>query len=103
MEAQYDYTDFINEILDDINDGILQGDDELQILRQDTPIEGGYYPVLDLYYNDDIMMELYNVGEDDEDFDTIMEEKELYLQDKPSLQIYKVADILKEMQDMNKA
>ncbi len=98
MSIEFDYTEMIEELLEDLNEGILQSDETVQVLRYEEALPDGYLPILDIYYDDEIMTELFNVEEGDEDYETILEEKELYLQDKPHLETCQVSDILEEMQ-----
>ncbi len=101
MSMEIEYTELLEELLDellsDLEEGILESDDEIQVLRHDEALEDGTFPILEIYYEDGIMQELFDVDENEEDFETIQEEKELYLQDKEHLKMYKVSDIIEEM------
>ncbi len=117
MPINYDYTDLLNELKEDIEDNILELDEEIQILRQDKSIGENYYPIVDYYYSHERMLaifEIENLYEDaevqnladnleeledlDEEFANLEEEKALYEQDREFLTLAKVSEVVEEMQ-----
>ncbi len=111
MNINYDYTDLLDELKEDIEDGILQLDEEIQILRQDKAIGDNYFPILDYYYSHERMLSIFdpeNFYEDtdaqgditnfDDEFANLEEERELYEQDREFLVLAKVSEVMEEMQ-----
>lgn len=78
----YDYTEMLNEFIEDINDGILNLDSKVWIIRKDTPVFENYHPIIDWFYLDDLK--------------TFAK-----LEDKLTAKKMKVEDVLNEMNDMN--
>ncbi len=110
MAINYDYTDLLEELQEDIDDGILESNEEIQILRQDKAIGENYYPIVDYYYSHERMMAIFEaennyedtdvqseVDDIDEEYANLEEELALYEQDREFLQIAKVANVVEEM------
>lgn len=98
-----DYTDLIQEIKEELEDGILKPDSIIQVLR-DTKSNSVYHPIIDWYYSEDKIVEDTKM-----EFDDTEKEKEFkreyisrYINDKPKLQLITVSAMLVEMEDMNK-
>lgn len=87
MKISYDYEEMIQELKEDVMDGVLSLTDTIQILRSDETFDDGYKPIIDWYY-----------GDESED-ETQM--KERYEKDKPNLSNILVEDCLAEMEERN--
>lgn len=109
------YKELIEEISDEVKEGILTPEDTIQILRDTTPVFENYCPVIDWYYDDYTMNEELNTPLEDmylpEEFSTEEWEqmksdneelKKQYAADKESLVSMKVKDILTEMKQIQK-
>ena len=57
MNISYDYTDLLNELKDDLHEGLIKPNDYIKIVRGDE--RNGYRPIIDFYYNDDTPEEEY--------------------------------------------
>lgn len=93
MKISYNYLPLMQEIKEEIEDGILHPDDVIQIVRADYDILG-YRPIIDWYYNKEEM----------EDMKMFMssEEKERYLNDFHELEEISVKNCIAEMYAVNK-
>ena len=100
MKLSFDYETFINEIKEEIDDGILTLTDKIQILRAHESVNG-YRQIIDWYY----------IDTNEKDFDLLSDEltineidniKKQYKKDKPFLEIICVEDFLKELEFVNK-
>ena len=102
FKFSYDYSDMIQEIKEDLEDGILKPDSIVQILRDET--RSVYHPIIDWYYSENKIVEDTTI-----EFDDTEEVKQFkreyisrYLDDKPRLQLMTVSAMLVEMEDVNK-
>lgn len=104
MRVSYDYEEFIEELKQEISDGILLPTDNIQVLRADREIDRGYRPIIDWYYSDEIMVEDLKIDIDDEEEEIEEKQgiKEQYEKDKKSLEIISVAGCLLEMKERNR-
>ena len=106
-KLSYDYSELIQELHEEIADGILKYDDIIQIVRGETIEEmGDYEPIIDWYYNnkcqmDDLKIEIFDDGEDIEMKNKIREQYEKDIQS-GKLESCTVNAALVEMEDMNK-
>ena len=50
MGFSYDYSRIINELNEEIRDGMLTPKSFIQILREDHPVFEMYRPIIDWYY-----------------------------------------------------
>lgn len=93
MKISYNYLPLMQEIKEEIEDGVLHPDDVIQIVRADYDILG-YRPIIDWYYNKEEM----------EDMKMFMssEEKERYLNDFHELEEISVKNCISEMYAVNK-
>lgn len=93
MKISYNYLPLMQEIKEEIEDGILHPDDVIQIVRADYDILG-YRPIVDWYYNKEEM----------EDMKMFMssEEKERYLNDFNELEEISVKNCIAEMYAVNR-
>ena len=93
MKISYNYLPLMQEIKEEIEDGVLHPDDVIQIVRADYDILG-YRPIIDWYYNKEEM----------EDMKMFMssEEKERYLNDFLELEEISVKNCIAEMYAVNK-
>lgn len=103
MKISYDYDELINEIEEEIEDGILTLEDSVQILRAKESINGEYFPIIDWYYSEEDMKELLKVDmfeskEEKKERESI---EESYAEDCFNLESITVKDFLKEMNIYN--
>lgn len=93
MKISYNYLPLMQEIKEEIEDGVLHPDDVIQIVRADYDILG-YRPIIDWYYNKEEM----------EDMKMFMssEEKERYLNDFNELEEISVKNCIAEMYAVNR-
>ena len=93
MKISYNYLPLMQEIKEEIEDGVLSLDDVIQIVRADYDILG-YRPIIDWYYGKKEM----------ENMKMFMspEEKERYLQDFEKLEGISVKNCIAEMYAVNK-
>lgn len=104
MRVSYDYEEFIEELKQEISDGVLLPTDTIQVLRANREIDRGYKPIIDWYYNHETTLEDLEI-DDDDDQEEIKEKqimKELYKRDKDFLELVSVAGCLLEMKERNK-
>lgn len=72
MHISYDYTDLLEELLDDIKEGLIEQDGDLLIVRSEQAIadeKGPYYPIIDYYsvdFEQEVTQEIRELGEDPE-------------------------------------
>ncbi len=102
MRISYDYDEFIQEIHEELADGVLALDDEIQILR--GPSIGGYSPIVDWYYDHETMTSDYIDEHIDPSGDLLKVDAawRQYNDDRPHLETMKVSDVLAEMMDRNR-
>jgi len=95
----YNYQELIDELKDEIGDGILKKSDIIQVLRAEEAIKDGYYPIIDWHYNKEMMA--IDLGPDPSDTKDDIQEKKIikdqYTQDGPLLKDMTVEDVLAEM------
>lgn len=93
MKISYNYLPLMQEIKEEIEDGVLHLDDVIQIVRADYDILG-YRPIIDWYYGKKEM----------EDMRMFMsqEEKERYLNDFNELEEISVKNCIAEMYAVNR-
>ena len=98
----YDYSDMIQEMKEELEDGILKPDSIVQILRDEA--QSVYHPIIDWYYDDKKIVEDTAIEFDDSESDKELKREYIsrYLNDKPRLQLITVSAMLVEMEDMNK-
>lgn len=51
MTSAYDYQELIDELKDEMGDGLLEKSETIQVLRGDEALADGYYPIIDWHYN----------------------------------------------------
>lgn len=124
IKISYDYEELLNEINEEIEDGVLFLEDEIQILRGEclsnkelehrlkwfrsqgvvNPVLEEYRPIIDWYYDNNSMNELFKIEPDydEEEIKEVEEIKASYLKDKPFLITKKVKEVLEEMKEKNK-
>lgn len=102
FKFSYDYSDLIQEIKEDLEDGILKPDSIVQVLRDEA--QSVYHPIIDWYYSEDKIVEDTTIEFDDTEEDKQFKREYIskYLDDKPRLQLITVSAMLVEMEDMNK-
>lgn len=102
FKISYDYSDLIQELNEEIADGILKNDSIIQVLRDKT--KSVYHPIIDWYYSEDKIVEDTTIEFDDSEADKELKREYIsrYLDDKPNLELSTVAAILIEMEEMNK-
>ncbi len=96
MIISFDYEEFISEIKAEIKGELLKLTDNVQVLR------GEYKEVVDWFYDDKTMNELYSFAAADKD--TEAEAKEImddYRKNKNDLQLIMVSNLLIELQENN--
>lgn len=103
MKISYDYSDFLSELKEELELGVLTPDSEVQILRSENTLFDDYRVVVDWYYNDDTMEELLNEDdfEDINDIKEVYQLKKRYTADKPNLTTVKLKDLLEELEDVD--
>lgn len=102
FKISYDYSDLIQELNEEIADGILKNDSIIQVLRDKT--KSVYHPIIDWYYSEDKIVEDATIEFDDSEAYKELKREYIsrYLDDKPNLELSTVAAILIEMEEMNK-
>ena len=102
MKLSYDYTELIQEIKQEINEGILTLNDKIQILR--GPSQNDYKPIIDWYYNHHTMSKdlTPDIYDNENEIAKLNLLKKQYKTDKPNLITITVAAALKEMKRLNK-
>lgn len=103
MSISYDYEEMIQELQEELSDGILSLTDNIQILRDDKDIGYGYRPIIDWYYDDNTMTDDLNadIFDDEQDIEEKRHIKELYEKVK-FLEVISVANCLFEMEELDK-
>lgn len=101
FKISYDYSELIQELNEEIADGILKNNSVIQVLRDKT--KSVYHPVIDWYYSEDKIVEDTTIEFDDSEADKELKREYLsrYLDDKPNLELSTVSAILVEMKGMN--
>lgn len=101
-KLSYDYSKMMEEIKEDIAEGILKLEDTIQILRGD--IHKGYSPIIDWYYEHEKTLADITPNEWDDKKDIIMKRKIARRKEEelPKLTTVTVLDVLTEMKEMNK-
>lgn len=110
-----EYKELINEITEEVTEGIITMEDSIQILRDKEPVFENYCAILDWYYdeytmNEDLntpLEEMYMEEEFDKEEWTQMkadqvELKAQYEKDQADLVTIKVKDALTEMKQIQK-
>lgn len=99
MALKNDYQELIDELKDELSNGSLSKHEVIQILRATQSDKDGYYPIIDWYYNKEVMaIEL--APEDSDQKDDIKEKmiiREQYQKDETLLNDMTVDDCLAEM------
>lgn len=93
MKISYDYEELIQELKEELEDGILTLESTIQVLRSEQPLFD-YYPIKDWYYEHEMMVSDYQS-------ELSKEEYRLYLIDRPSLIALTVREVLEEMIEKN--
>jgi hypothetical protein len=57
MFISYDYSEFLQEFLKELNDEILTIDSRILIVRKEEPVFECYHPIIDWYYIDNELEE----------------------------------------------
>ncbi len=52
MKYSYDYTELIEELESDLNEGLISLNDKLKIVRSSQAVYNNYNPIIDYYYYD---------------------------------------------------
>ncbi len=101
MNISYDYKTMILELKEEISSKNLSITDNIQILRDKNTLVGDYRPILDWYYDDSIMIDIFKIDilDTQQDIDLIMRNKKKYDDDKPFLESISVANCLIEMKE----
>lgn len=101
LKCSWDYNDLIKELEYDISYSKNIGFPMIyvQVLRKSEPVFGDYRPIIDYYETDDVMQSMCKI----EVFDSEKEISdknminEMYLKDKPYLELMEVEKVLDEM------
>ncbi len=109
------YKGLMQEINEEVKEGVITQNDTIQVLRDDTPIFQEYCPIIDWYYDaftmkeelETPMEEMYLPEEfSKEEWASMVKEqaeyKAQYQSDQPKLTSMKVKDVLTEMKQMQK-
>lgn len=104
MKISYDYEDLLQELREELNEGILSMLDTIQVLRTEKPIVEVYRPIIDWYYNDKTTRECLSpdVFDDKQDIAEYEQLRKQYEKDKPRLESITVAAVLIEIEHWNK-
>jgi hypothetical protein len=101
---KYDYQELIDEIKDEIGDGLLKKSSIIQILRDEKAEKDGYFPIIDWFYNKSTMA--IELAPDKSDTKEEINEKKMireqYQQDEPFLTNITVEACLAEMFEKSK-
>lgn len=113
--GKVNYKDLMNEINDEVAEGVLAPGDMIQVLRDEKPVYESYCAIIDWYYDEFVMNEELNTPLEEmymaeeftkEEWDLMVQEQEefkkQYEADKPKLVSMKVKDVLTEMKQMQK-
>jgi hypothetical protein len=57
MRITYDYSEFLQEFREELYECALSLEDEVLVLRG-KPLPDGYRPVIDWYYDEDVMLDM---------------------------------------------
>jgi len=101
---EYDYQELIDELKEEISDGLLKKSSVIQVLRADQPEKNGYVPIIDWFYNKQTM-EIELAPDKTDTKDEILEKKmirEQYKQDEPLLKDMTLEACLAEMFEKSK-
>ena len=93
MNISYDYTELIEELKEEVRDGILSLTDTIQVLRKLEKDINGYSPIIDWYYDDREMQEHFKL------FSVEDIEISQYRKDKSYLENMLVGNALIEMKE----
>lgn len=93
MKISYDYSELLQEIKEEVEDGIILVTDSIQVLRGKKLPGTDYSPIIDWYYSEEVM---------EEDLKEYPELKEQYEKDKPFLEKMWIADATAEMMEWDK-
>lgn len=74
MHYSYDYSDLLDELKNDIEEGLITLQSDIKVVRNDTSTFNNYYPVIDYYYFDNETEEEYEVVK----VEKVIEEMEYY-------------------------
>lgn len=101
MKISYDYEEIIQELKEELKDGMFTLSDTIQVLRSDNTIEDGYRPIIDWYYDDMVMAETLanDLLDDEEDLEEKRNLKKQYENDKLYLESITVKQCLNEMEE----
>ena len=105
MKISYNYEEMIQELKEDVSDGVLLLTDAIQILRSDYAIDNdGYKPIIDWYYNHKRTLEILKSDffDDEHDLEELRKSCEFYEKDRFNLVDISVEDCLLEMEERNK-
>ena len=111
IRPSYDYSEFLQELKEDIEDGLLRISDTVQVLRAEKSIWKEYRPVIDWYYGDESTQDplRYFDAIDALDPETLQEDlkgfearAEQHRKDLPKLEEILVEDLIEEMLFWNK-
>lgn len=61
MKYSYDYEDFLIELNNDVNEGLIRLSDDVKVVRSEQPVFSNYHAVIDYYYDDENCDEIYEV------------------------------------------
>lgn len=114
-KIKFSYKDLMNEINDEVTEGVLTPNDTIQVLRGEKPVFETYCPIIDWYYDAFTMKEemetpieeMYMAEEfTKEEWDEMVKEQEEFKKqyeiDQPKLTEMKVKDVLTEMKQIQK-
>lgn len=90
MRISYDYQEMIQELKEEINDGILSPTDDIQILRSSKTIGDNYKPIIDWYYDDNTMVEISETDlfDSEQDIKQMRQMYQEYIKNKPFLKTF---------------
>ncbi len=93
MFLSYDYSEMIDELREEIEDGILTLSDKINIVRSEDPVFENYYPIIDWYY--------YPLERALDSIEDDPKAKALFRKDKSFFESALLSDVLAEMEEWN--
>lgn len=101
VHFSYDYTEFLSEFREEIEDGTLTLGDELLVLRG-QPVGPNYRPIEDWYYSEERMYRIFNSTKPtDDEYRRIQGDKARFSTIFEKLEPITVRAVIAEMEQLN--
>lgn len=112
LNFSYDYSELIEEIKQELEEGLLKNDTLINIVRSDEGFQinpdSVYYPIIDYYTLNsyEVMCELYNGASKIEDYgeenlEELKNDLEQYKKDEKNFELCTVCAVITEMEQWN--